>query len=460
MTDRTTRFRRVLKQREVLTLSFGAMIGWSWVLLSGYWVEQAGSLGVLLAFAGGGIVILFIALTYAELASALPKTGGEHVYTWRALGPSWSFLCTWALLMAYGTVCVFEAVALPTAVEYLVPQIRIYALWTLESFDVDLGFVLVGIAGSVVMTWINVIGIRPAAIVQTIVTCIILLSGIVLFTGAAIGGSAVHLDPLIAIPASGILLIVIMVPAYLVGFDVIPQSAEEIKVPLHKVGVLLIISVVMAVAWYSAISFAVASSMHRDILSGTDMSSGEAAKALWNHPSAGIFLVIGGIGGILTSWNAFIIGGSRVLYALAESGFLPQKFAEIHPKYNTPWIGILFLGVLSCIAPLFGRTILVWLVNAGSFGVIVAYIFVPIAFLVLRKREPDLHRPFKLKFGWPIGVIALVLGLALLTLYFPPSVAALGRPEWIIIAMWSVVGIGSFVYYHRHGKSTTHDPSA
>ena len=65
MVDTSSRFRRVLKQREVLTLSFGAMIGWSWVLLTGYWVESAGSLGVLIAFVGGGVVILLIALTYA-----------------------------------------------------------------------------------------------------------------------------------------------------------------------------------------------------------------------------------------------------------------------------------------------------------------------------------------------------------------------------------------------------------
>ena len=456
MSNSETGFRKVLKQREVLTLSFGAMIGWSWVLLSGYWVENAGSLGVLMAFIGGGIVILFIALTYAELATALPKTGGEHVYTLRTLGPTWSFICTWALLMAYGTVCIFEAVALPTAVEFLFPEIRFYTLWTLEGFDVDLGFVLVGVAGAVFMTWINVIGIKPAAIVQSIVTVVILLAGVVLFTGAAFNGSAAHVEPYIAIPATGILLVVIMVPAYLVGFDVLPQSAEELNIPLKRVGSLLVFSVVLAVAWYAAISFAVAASMPRETLAASDMASADAASLLWNHPSAGVVLVIGGIGGILTSWNAFIIGGSRVLFALSESGFLPHKFAELHPKYHTPWIGVIVLGVLACFAPLFGRTILVWLVNAGSFGVIVAYIFVPIAFLVLRKREPELPRPFRLKFGTPIGIVAVVLGIALLSLYFPPSASALGKPEWVIIALWSIVGVASFGFYWLTHRNVTH----
>ena len=82
------RFARVLKTRHVLTLAFGAMIGWSWVLMTGYWVGNAGSVGTLLAFAAGGLVIGFIALTYAELASAMPRAGGEHVYTHAGLGPA------------------------------------------------------------------------------------------------------------------------------------------------------------------------------------------------------------------------------------------------------------------------------------------------------------------------------------------------------------------------------------
>ena len=138
------RFARVLRARAVLTLCFGAMIGWSWVLMTGVWVGTAGSVGTLVAFAVGGLAIGFIAFTYAELASAMPQVGGEHVYTHVALGPNWSFVCTWALLMAYVTVCVFESVALPTAVEYLVPAIRIGTLWTVVDAPVDLGFVLVG----------------------------------------------------------------------------------------------------------------------------------------------------------------------------------------------------------------------------------------------------------------------------------------------------------------------------
>ncbi len=79
------RFVKVLKNRDALTLSFGAMIGWSWVLMTGLWVTTAGSLGTLLAFAVGGLAISLIGLTYSELVAAMPKAGGEHVYTHRGL---------------------------------------------------------------------------------------------------------------------------------------------------------------------------------------------------------------------------------------------------------------------------------------------------------------------------------------------------------------------------------------
>ena len=174
----TARHSKVLKRREVITLSFGAMIGWSWVLMTGVWLNEAGTLGTIIAFSVGGLAIALIGLTYSELASAMPRAGGEHIYTQRALGSTWSFVCTWALLFSYLNVCLFEAVALPTAVSYLLPDIRLGTLWNVLGSDVDLGFVLIG-AGAAVVTWINYLGIRTAAIVQTV--GLIVCAGLLLF---------------------------------------------------------------------------------------------------------------------------------------------------------------------------------------------------------------------------------------------------------------------------------------
>ncbi len=447
-TGRRTLFARVLRAHDVIMLGFGAMIGWSWVLLTGYWVEQAGSLGTVLAFLAGGTAIVFIGLTYAELGAALPEAGGEHVWTLRALGPGWSFVCTWALLMAYVNVCLFEAVALPTAVAYLFPEIRLGALWQVQGADVDLGFVLIGAGSAIAMTLVNLFGIRTAARVQTLGIVLILGSGALLVIGAISFGELDRAEPWIATPATGILTVLIMVPTLLVGFDVIPQSAEEIDVPPARVGHLLMLSVLLAVAFYGLVAFAVAMALDADPLSTGGLATGDAATALWGHPIAGKILVLGGIAGILTSWNAFIVGGSRVLYALAHSGQAPAMFGRLHPRYRTPYVGILVIGALSCVAPLFGRTILVWMVNAGSFATTIAYLFVPIAFLALRRREPDLPRPIRITNPRFVGGSAILLAAALLMAFLPFSPSALAWPyEWGMILAWALLGVVVFACY-------------
>jgi amino acid transporter len=454
----STRFAKVLKSREVVSLAFGAMIGWSWVLMTGVWLTDAGSLGTLIAFAVGGFAVALIGLTYSELAAAMPKAGGEHIYTQRALGHRWSFACTWALLFSYVNVCLFEAVALPSAVEYLLPEIRLGTLWTFLGSDVDLGFVLLGAGAAAAVAWINVLGIRTAAFMQMLVTGLIILSGALLISGAAAFGNLENTQPLIATPATGILAVLIMVPALLVGFDVIPQSAEEIDLPPNKIGRLLVISVACAVGWYVLIAFAVGLGLTSEQQASSEMATADAARALWQQPWAGTLLVLGGIGGILTSWNAFIVGGSRVLYALAHSGHVPTVFAKLHPTYKTPWVGIATIGVLSMIAPLFGKTILVWLINSGSFATTIAFLFVAISFLVLRHREPEMPRPFKVSHPRLVGYGAVTLSLGLIAAFLPWSDSSLQWPEeWLTIVVWSTLGILLLIRYElkaRNPKTT------
>jgi APA family basic amino acid/polyamine antiporter len=453
MTD-STRFAKVLKTPEVIALAFGAMIGWSWVLLTGVWLTAAGTIGTLIAFCVGGLAVTLIGLTYSELASAMPKAGGEHIYTERALGSRWSFVCTWALLFSYVNVCMFEAVALPSAVEYLFPDIRLGTLWNVLGSDVDLGFILIGIGATALVTWVNYLGIRTAAILQAVVTGLIVITGVLLISGAIAFGEASNAQPWIATPISGILIVLIMVPSMLIGFDVIPQSAEEIDLPPNKIGRLLIFSVACAVAWYIAIAMAVGFGLNADALATTKMATADAASALWSSSWAGSLLVLGGIGGILTSWNAFIIGASRVLFALAESGHVPKVFAKLHPKYKTPYVGILAIGALTMVAPLFGRTILIWLVNSGSFAVTVAFVFVALSFLVLRKTEPDMPRPFKVSHPNLVGYGGVIMSLGLLSAFFPWSASALAWPEeWMTILVWSVIGALLLLRYERNKSS-------
>lgn len=440
-------FIRVLGRRDVLALAFGAIVGWSWVLLTGEWVQTAGSLGAITAFAIGGVAMVFIGLTYAELASAMPEVGGEHVYSYRALGAGASFVCTWSLILAYVTVVAFESVALSTGLAYLIPDFSFGRLWKVAGEDVYFSWIAVSVPTALVMTGVNVLGIKPAAVVQAIVTGIILLSGVLFVTGSLPAGDSANLQPLFRNGMTGTLSVLIMVPMMFIGFDVIPQAAEEIDLPRRLIGVLLVLSVLMALVWYVLMILGVALTFSATELDQVELATATANASVWGGQWAGNLMVIGGIAGIMTSWNAFLVGASRAVYALARSGMLPGWLGHLHPRFNTPYAAILLIGSFACISPLFGRQILIWLINAGGLAVIIAYGMVAVSFLVLRRREPDMPRPFRVAKGTVTGVAALVLSIFLLLLYLPGSPAALTWPyEWLICLGWVALGAGFFVW--------------
>ena len=130
---------------------------------------------------------------------------------------------------------------------------------------------------------------------------------------------------------------------------------------------------------------------------------------------------------------------------MGESGMLPAWFTRIHPKYNTPSNAVLFIGGASMLAPFFGKQLLTWISNAASFSTVIAYCLVAVSFLVLRKNEPDMVRPYRVKHGKLVGSIAAVLSAGMLLLYLPGMPSGLGRSEWIIVAIWTVLGVGMHI---------------
>ena len=439
MTNRS--FIRVLRRKEVLALAFGAIIGWSWVVLTGGWISNAGSAGAVLGFLVGGLAVVLVGFTYAELASAMPQVGGEHVYARRALGATASFICTWAILLGYVSVVAFEAVALPTVVEYLFPGFSRGYLWTIAGWDVEATWILLAVVAAIVMTGVNILGIETAARLQILVSILILAGGLALVAGATTGGNVSNAAPAFQQGIGGMLGVLVVVPLMLVGFDVIPQSAEEIDLPFADIGRLLMVSIVMAVLWYIAMILAVSVALTPAERAASSLPTADAAAAVLGGSRGGTLLVIAGIGGILTSWNAFLIGGSRAMYALAQAGQLPAWLGVLHPRFKTPHRAILLIGFFSILAPFFGRPAMVWLVDAGSFGIIVAYAFVALSFLVLRYREPEMPRPYAVRYWKVTGFSALFLSIAISLLFLPGSPAALVWPwEWAIVGGWTLLG--------------------
>ena len=443
MTEPPVHLRRFLGRGDVLAVAFGAMVGWSWVVLAGEMIVRAGAVGSILAFGAGAVMVWLVGLTYAELSAALSRAGGELSFTFLAMGPLGAFVCGWTLVLAYAAVCAFEAVALPTVLGYLVPGFGAGApLYTVAGWDVQPAWVAAGVAGALVIGIVNYRGIRFAAFVQQIAVGGLLLVGLAFFLPGTPRGDLANLTPAVT-GWEGVLRVMIMTPFLYVGFDVIPQLAEEIALPFRTIGRIILLSIAMAFAWYGLVQWTVGLSLDPGTLADRALPTADAMSAVWSSPWGGRVLVLGGAVGILTSWNAFFLGASRLLFAMARGGMLPPVFARLHSRYGSPAAVVVVLTALTAIAPFFGRPALVWLVDAGSLATVVAYLLVAVSFLVIRRRHPGLPRPYRVAAPALVGWLAVAATVFFVLLYLPGSPSALVWPEeWLIVLLWVGLGAG------------------
>jgi len=458
MKKKESEFNKVFSAWDILVIAFGAMIGWGWVVSTGDWIERGGVVGAILGFVLGGIMIFFIGLTYAELTPAMPECGGEHVFSYRAMGPNGSYVCTWAIILGYVSVVCFEACALPTIITYLWPGFLRGYLYTVAGFDIYASWLGAAVAMSVFITWINIRGAKTAAVMQTVLTCIIGGAGILLIAGSVINGDAGNVSAQMFHGDSNssmmvnVIRVAMMSPFYFIGFDVIPQAAEEINVPLKKIAKMLLLSIILAVAFYALIILAVGLVMSPEqLLKSTESGSGlVAADAMANAFSSTVMakvLIVGGLCGIVTSWNSFLIGGSRAMYSMSISYMIPETFGKLHPKYKTPVNALVLIGLLSCLAPLLGRKMLTWIVDAGNLACCLAYCMVALSFVLLRKKAPDMPRPYKVKHYKFVGAMAILMSGFMIVMYIIPGTGATLAPmEWLIVGGWAAIGVVFYMF--------------
>lgn len=452
MEQKKSEFNKVLNAWDILVIAFGAMIGWGWVVSTGGWIEKGGVLGAALGFVIGGIMIFFVGMTYAELTAAMPQCGGEHVFSYRAMGATGSFICTWMIVLGYVSVACFEACAFPTIITYLWPGFLKGYLYTVAGFDIYASWLIVAIVVAFLIMLINIIGAKTAAILQTVLTCIIGGAGILLIVASVINGSADNLNGQMFAGASAgvnlkaIIGVAALSPFYFIGFDVIPQAAEEINVPAKKIGKILILSVVLAVIFYALVIVAVGLVMNSGAIVASQQTTGlvtaDAMAAVFHTKVMAKVIIVGGMCGIVTSWNSFLLGGSRALYSMAESYMIPKFFAKLHPKHKTPVNSLILIGVLTMLAPFAGRKMLVWISDAGNFGCCFAYCMVALSFMILRKKEPDMPRPYKVPAYKFFGTMAVIMSGFMVAMYcIPGSGGNLILQEWIIVLGWCALGV-------------------
>ena len=441
-----------LNTGDVIVVAFGAMIGWGWVVSSGGWIQQSGVIGTILAFLLGGIMIYFVGLVYAELTTALPENGGAKVFSQHAFGTIGSFICTWSIILSYiGVVC-FEACSFPTIIQYIFPGFLKGYLYTVAGFDIYVTWLLVAIISCVLITYINIKGVKTAAILQKLLTIVIAAVGMVLIIDSLINGDSSNLEGQLFVGTGinkilgNVLSVAMVAPFFLFGFDVIPQAAEEINIPLKKLGKLIVFSIALAVAFYGMVVFAVGYGMNKIelvmSLHGSGLVTADAMAKLFHSEVMAKILILGGMCGIATSWNSFLIGGSRALESMASSYMIPHVFCKKHKKYQTPYLSLILIGILSIISLFFGRQMLTWISNCASFACCLTYCIVSLSFLRLRKKEANLPRPYKVKNYRFVGIMATMLSGFLCMIYLiPGTVCSMIDQELIITVLWTIVGI-------------------
>lgn len=398
-----------------------------------------------MGFVVGGLMVFFVGITYSELVSAIPKSGGELEFSMRALGPNWSFVTSWALALSYLGVVAFEVVAFPMVLEYIIPQVSSVYLYSIGPDKIYLLSILIGVGASLFLTFINIRGVKVATWVQQLLTVGILSVGLLLIVTGFINGDSENMKPLFADGSNGILRVAVMVPFLLVGFDVIPQTAEEMDVEPKRLAHIILSSIVLSTIFYIVIIIAASSLMnHKNIVASSLFTADALVAGMNGWFLARYVAIIGGLCGILSSWNAFLTAGSRVLYSMARHDMLPAWFKKIHPKYNTPSHAIWFIGITSSLAALFGRTLLIWISNVASLSTVIAFGLTAYSFVVLRKKEPDMPRPYRVKNGIIKGKIAFITCLIMLVFYVPGMPSGLDIPELTIAMIWTLFGIVAF----------------
>ncbi len=431
---------KTLKRKDIWAFAFGAIVGWGWIMLTGSWVTNAGTVGAIIALLIGAAMAGIVGIIYAEMTPMLPLSGGEMVWAYRGCGYKFSWFTGWAICFAYLAVAAWEGPAFATAVSYLIPLPDSIILWNIAGFDVSLSWVSISMIGLAFTLFCHLSGMKLTAIFNTCAALALVLGGLVFFGGGLTLGDIANTKPLFNNGIAGIELVMMAAPAMFIGFDVIPQASEEMDIPLKQIGWMVIFAIALGAAWYIAMIVGVGFAVPNEALADMDIPLADAASLLFGSKIAGYILIVAGIGGILTSWNAMLVGASRILFGMARAKMLPEIFAKTN-KANAPSAALALCGLVGFIAPLLGKNALGWFVDASSLGAVVAYLCVVISFIQIRRKEPELSRPWKIRHWKLMAGLGIFACAVFISLYMPFGSSSLGLHEWIMVLVWVILGV-------------------
>ncbi len=457
-----TELRRVLGLWAAIAIVIGTVIGSGLFRVPQTMVQNVGTVGwVFAVWVAGGVLSLAGALTYAELAAAMPGAGGEYVYLTEAYGPMWGFFYGWTQMwvakagsIATLATAFFEyAAAFWPGLEgvlFRVPGIGEHGnpleIRTGQLFAMG---VIVGLA------IINYYGVKVGGNVQVVLTglkmlliVLIILAGLTHMTSAVSGAA----QPVVAFTISGFFAALVGVLWAYDGWNNVSMVASEIRNPQRNLPLALIGGTLAVIALYLLANWA-----YFAVLTPAEVAgSKRVAATMMDHiygPLGAKAVSAAVMVSIFAALNGSILSGSRVPYAMARDGYFFRSFAQVHPVFATPGVSILGLSAWAAVLVLSGRYD--QLFNYVIFASWLLYGMTAASVLVLRRTRPDMARPYR-TLGYPLVPVLFVVAALLLegfTLKNNPREAGLGI---VIIAL----GLPFYLFMRRRKRLENRSPQS
>lgn len=451
---------------DFFMLGFGSMVGVGWAVSSNHWLAQAG--GPWMAFIGfilGTILLIPIGLTYGELMSTIPVSGGVMSYTYAAFGSFSSFLSSWFVVLAYLTILPWEAIFINRILTKIFPVLASgKVLYIFLGSPIYLNSVIIGIIFASLLFLINIKGSKLAAKLQTILSWSIIGIGLLVIILSFIKGDFSNLKPIyknIGVGNhqnmfTGIMTMIVLVPFFMSGFDTIPQSVGDAHKNLNfkDIGKSLILAIIAAGSFYSLIILSTSSLGPWEEYALLDPPAmGEVLKNVY----PGIFgelinllVLIGTLAGLFTTWNGMFLASSRLIQSMGKSGLIPNIFGKEIKKYKTPLYASILCFIVAAIGPFLGLNFIDPLTNLGSVAFVIGWFLTCLSALKLRKTANHLERAFKIPGGKFTIILGTIISALILILTFIPGQAAfMGITGIVLFFIWLIIGL--IFYYFTNG---------
>ena len=458
---------------DFFCIGFGAIVGVGWAVSINNWMSGSGGpIPAGLGYIAALIMMVPIALCYCELVPALPVAGGGMAFAFRAFNDKVAVISGWAAFGGFVSIIPWEAIQITDVLGYLIPGLTDgEPLYYVAGTGIHLTTIIIGVICSFLLFALNMRGLAAAATVQKVLCFILVGAAIIGAVAALIGGDAKNWqpiydvsDPTIYGAASmfgGIMAILASAPFFLAGFETIPQGVEDAGGDITNVGKTVVLSVCLACVFYAILLFCFGYGWPWQEFA--HMANPSASTMFLNLYPGAVgevlywLITLGAIAGLFTTWNGFFMSSAMLLMGMSRGLLMPKIFAKQN-KNGIPVPGLIVCLGLSLIGPFLGAGLIGDITSFSGAAFVLSWALTSYSLAFLRKKEPNLERPYKVPggaaMGWFAGIVSTVV---FILLFIPASPMYMKSTACIMFVGWMIIGLILYLAAsgQRRGKSQT-----